>query len=314
MARTARIKIDGIDTWYHICARAAGKKGYYPLMNEANQRRLIALIQHFSSAYFCEVSGFSVMGNHYHLVLKMEKKHDKTRAELMARAKILYPNSEVELSTWDDDRWEHLRLRLFNLSRIMSNLQQAFTRWYNSLDDSVGSFWSERFKSTILLDNKALIDCLLYVDLNPLRAGLQEIPELHCAGSLCLRHLVKDHWLTPLKDILPNLHQSGGDPYLEYYRAKVYYRGSVATKKNQATLLKAVLTKEIARGFKVPGMYLQRCNYFVGGLALGSEAKLKQLIKSLQKKGHKLRDSMPILHADGNHQSLKKCRAGPLAT
>jgi len=314
MARIARIKTDEVATSYHICQRTAGDKGAYPLMQEANKRRLIDLMRHYSRPFFCEISGFSVMGNHFHLVIKMEKNEERSRAELMKRAKVLYPNSDDILENWDDDQWEHFRKRLFNLSEYMSNVKAAFTKWHNKKHDRLGSFWNERFKSAILLGNNAILECLLYIDLNPLRAGIQEIPELYKAGSLFLRHLGKDDWLMPLKQILPSLQQPDDESYLEYYRAKVYYRGSVATKKNQAILSKALLEKEVERGFKVPGMYLQKCHYFIGGLAIGSERKIKRLVKKLQNKGHTIRDAIPILHANGNHQSLKRCRDGPVTT
>ena len=36
-------------------------------------RRLIQIVEHYSTIYFCDVASFCVMGNHYHLVVKFDR-------------------------------------------------------------------------------------------------------------------------------------------------------------------------------------------------------------------------------------------------
>jgi putative transposase len=300
MARMRRLKVVDGEGWYHVYSRAACEKGVYPLEKELCRRKFIALMKYYSRAYFCNIAAFCVMGNHYHIVLKFDTPRKLTREELWERALLLYPNSKKYLKLWNEKKWQRFEARLFNLSEFMRNMQSAFALWYNKTYKRHGTFWADRFKSVLLGDEQSVLDCMLYVELNPVRAGLCHIPEDYKASSFYLRSIKEDGWLMMLDKLV--------ETTFEEYRMALYYRGNITTKDIRILITDEINIKEKERGFETKGLYRRRLRFFVDGMALGSEEFIRQQIVQVRERGEYLRRINPIKHLKGLHLTLREQR------
>jgi hypothetical protein len=72
---------------------------------------------------------------------------------------------------------EQYRNRLGDLGWFMKCLNEPIARKANKEDGCTGHFWESRYKSQALLSEEALLTCMAYVDLNPIRASLCNTPE-----------------------------------------------------------------------------------------------------------------------------------------
>ena len=283
MPRQARLKIEKDEAWYHLYNRINARKDEYPLAEcQGAQDKFIELMNFYARAFFCDIGGYSVMGNHYHIVVRFEAPRRVAKKELLERAMLIYPNSEDVLIGWSDERWSRFKERLFDVSELMRNIHQAFAKWFNYATQRRGRVWAERFKSTILQDEKAIIDCLTYVDLNPVRAKLVKKPEDYKYGSYHLRDMVKDVSLLDMRTIMGI--ESLAEARREYRRG-LYYKGNIVTKENQDWIDDEVLREEERHGFASRGLFCKRVRHFTRGLVLAKDQHIATWLDRLKGQG-----------------------------
>jgi REP element-mobilizing transposase RayT len=145
-----------------------------------------------AAQYAIDVIGFSIMSNHFHVLLRnrpdivsMWSDQDVAFRWLMlcpphklADGTPEKPNqSQINAIVNDPARLLEVRRRLSDISWFMKMMAEPIARRANAEEGVTGRFWQGRFKGVKLCDAAAILACLIYVDLNPIRAGLADSPE-----------------------------------------------------------------------------------------------------------------------------------------
>ena len=246
------------------------------------------------------------MGNHYHLVVEFEQYKQLDRDELKKIAYKLYSKDSLHLAGWTAEKWEQFNRRIYDVSEFMRNLQAAFARWFNVKHQRKGRFWGDRFKSTLLEDEKAMRDCLYYVELNAVRAGIVQKPEDYQGGSLFFREIKDDRFMMKLKNLM---NANSRKNAMQDYKASIYYRGNVRTKAGQKEIPDYIVRREEALGFKSQGIYAKRTRHFVDGLVVGGSDYVEKYLIKLKDTGRYIRRKNPIKHKAGDSVILRDQRS-----
>jgi REP element-mobilizing transposase RayT len=205
MTRPRKALISLADTpYYHItsrCVRRAFLCGvdHYSGNNYEHRRQwVVDRVRLLSSLFAIDVCAYAVMSNHYHLVLKLcpEQLEELNDDEVMDRWCAMFKGpllvqryrdgenlKPFERSTVSDivNVW---RSKLASISWFMRCLNQPIARQANREDKCTGKFWESRFTSQALKSEEALLSCMAYVDLNPVRAGVADRPETSSHTSI----------------------------------------------------------------------------------------------------------------------------------
>jgi len=128
----------------------------------------------------------------------------------------------------EPEKVKNYREWLADLGWFMKALKEPLSHMANKEDGCRGAFWESRYKSIAILDREALLATCAYIDLNPVAAGVADLPEssehtsirqrvdhvkrkgamdkLKAArqsaamGCNALGGLEEEHWLCPIQD------------------------------------------------------------------------------------------------------------------
>ncbi len=121
---------------YHIMVR--GNQKQVTFIEETDFLKYLELLKHYKKKYKFKLYGYCLMPNHIHLIIDIEKGSD--------------------------------------VAKIMQGLNQTYTIWFNEKYKKVGHLWQGRYKSMLIQKNKYMLECIEYVEFNPIRANISKSP------------------------------------------------------------------------------------------------------------------------------------------
>ncbi len=130
---------------YHIYARGNQKQVVFIEKNDFEF--YLKQLKHYKIKYSFHLYGYCLMPNHIHL---------------MGRPDV--PKK---------------------LSNFMQGLQRSYTAYYNKKYNKVGHLWQGKFKAKLITKDQYALDCISYIETNPVRAKLVNNPKdyIFCSYS-----------------------------------------------------------------------------------------------------------------------------------
>jgi hypothetical protein len=158
------------------------------------EQRLLELARWFALGVYA----YAVMSNHLHLVVHVDPAAAASWSakEVARRWVSVFPvcvdgvideracDERARAIAADPARSAVCRDRLASLSWFMRCLCEPIARRANREDDCTGRFWEGRYRCQALLDDQAVLACMAYVDLNPIRAGMCDSLEASAYTSI----------------------------------------------------------------------------------------------------------------------------------
>lgn len=188
MLRPRALAEPGRPGLYHVCSRVVDRR---VIFGARERRKFMGMIKGGAVFAGVEVVSWCLMGNHFHLLLRIPPLDAEALSdeEVLARMEHIYPPPRMRhfRGVWGrmesaEARRAYLarfRARMGKLSEFVKTLKQRFTQWFNRCNNREGTLWEGRFFSVMLAHNESGDGTGLgvlarfvagYIDLNPVRA------------------------------------------------------------------------------------------------------------------------------------------------
>ncbi len=125
------------DVCFHVISRGNQKRNVF--REDRDYSSFLTILKKYKWHYLFKLYAYCVMPNHFHLLLEIEPVED--------------------------------------LSELMKRINQTYAIYFNNKYSTCGHLWQGRYKSMIITMDDYLVDCIHYIEFNPIRAGMVARPE-----------------------------------------------------------------------------------------------------------------------------------------
>ena len=124
------------NAYFHVTTRGNQKQRVF--LQDQDYEKYLDLLRHYKRKFHCKIYAWCLMPTHVHLVLQVNKPME--------------------------------------LAKIMQGQSLAYAKWFNKKYTKVGHLWQGRFKSKVMQDETYVVDCINYIEMNPVRASMVKSP------------------------------------------------------------------------------------------------------------------------------------------
>ncbi len=125
-----------IDYPHHVILRGNNRQPIFAV--DADRLRMLSLMEEHGRAHGVDIHAYVLMDNHLHLLLTPRRER--------------------------------------GVPLMMQAVGRSYVRSFNLQQGRSGTLWEGRYRSTLIQSERYLLNCMVYIDLNPVRAGMVDLP------------------------------------------------------------------------------------------------------------------------------------------